>query len=616
MIGEVTLGVIGVLFLLADVRTFASTFQQTFFGASNTQLAIMATSVFATSFLAMLVGWRLGPARALGVSGALFAIATLLATASRNNWVDLALVVIALAAGFWWLAFLHSARAGSSLSPLAIAVPVAFACDLALRAAFRTVAVPDLDWTMAVGIVLAGVVLFGAAGLATLAPARHWTAPDVRGTIGLLFVPALLLVAETGGTNGAQAALAAGLGLGPEHAGATQTGEAAVGAGIAVGLMAAWRMPMRGPVAALLLAGGAALLWAHVGVGSLVGAAVLAAACPLAAMALLGGALRPARAPIAVVLALSFGWLVFVGGAFGFYALWAFYPALWATTGLVVLATLVAPFPRVRPSMALAVLASAVAVGVPLAARAATPVPPVAEAPRNTLRLMTYNIHQGFNAGQIPSLDEIAGVIGAESPDVLCLQEVARGWMIDEGHDALSYLAERLGMRYAWFPAIGDLYGDAVLSKFEMTDRQVVRYAAPGFASKHQPRGAIAVKTSGVTVACTHLDDVSDATHERQDQVRMILDRWGEAPPTVIAGDLNALPGAIEIQLFGQSGFDDLGAPAGDTTTGDSPQKRIDYVFGKGVIGSQAHIAANNDLDRLKQASDHRGLVVNVTISK
>ncbi len=611
MIGEVTLGVIGVLFLLADVRTFASTFQQTFFGAPNTQLAIMATSVFATSFLGMLVGWRLGPARALGVSGAIFAIATLLCTASRDNWVDLGLSVLALAAGFWWLAFLHSARVGSSSSPLAIAVPIAFACDLALRATFRTVAVPDLDWPVAMGVVLVGVALFGAAGLVTLAPARHWTAPDLRGAIGLLVLPVLLLVAETGGTSGAQAALAAGLGLGPEPAGATQTGEAAVGAGIAVGLLAAWRMPMRGPVAALLLGGGAALMWAHIGVASLIGAGVLAAACPLAAMALLGGDLRPSRAPIAVVVTLSIGWLVFVGAAFGFYAFWAYYPALWAATALVVLATLIAPFPRVRPSMAFALAASIVAVGAPLAARAATPVAPAAEAPRNTFRLMTYNIHQGFNAGQIPSLDALVAVIGAESPDVLCLQEVARGWMIDEEHDALSVLAERLGMRYAWMPAMGDLYGDAILSRFDMTDRTVIHYPVEG--GKHQPRGAISVKTSGVTAVCTHLDDVSSATQERQEQVRMILDTWIDASPIVIAGDMNATPDAIEVRLYDQSGFDDLGAPAGETTTMDDPQKRIDYIFGKGVIGAQAHTVP---LDVAMRASDHRGLIVNVTVTR
>ncbi|HEY6959347.1 MAG TPA: endonuclease/exonuclease/phosphatase family protein [Candidatus Limnocylindria bacterium] len=612
MIGEVTFGVIGLLFLFADIRTFASTFQQTFFGAPNANLAIMATSVFATSFLGVFVAWRLNAKRAVGSSAALLAGATFLCTASRNNWIDLFLVTIALAGGFWWLALLHSARVGESSSPFARALPIAFVCDVALRAAFRTIAVPDLAWPVAVGIVAVGALVFAAAGFATLAPERHWSAPGSRGIAGLLVVPCLVLVAESGATNGAQAALASGLGLGPEPARATQIGELAIGVGLAAGLLLVPRLQPRGPLAAALVGSGAALLWLHLTVVSLVGGAILAAGAVLAAAALLGAPLRPARSPLAVGLALSFGWILFVATAFGFYAFWAFYPAVYAATALVAFGALLAPSTRIAFPVPAAVAVMLVAIVVPLFALVATPAAAEPLAPRATFRLMTYNIHQGFNAGQIPSLDNIVDVASRESPDVLCLQEVARGWMIDEQHDALSYIAERLGMRYAWFPAMGDLYGDAILSRFDMADRQIIRYAAPGFASKHQPRGAIGVKVSGVTVVCTHLDDVSDATHERQDQVRMILDTW-TGSPTVIAGDMNAKPDAIEIQLYGQSGFDDLGAPAGETTTGDNPQKRIDYVFGKGVIGSQAHAPTVADA---VPASDHRWLVVNITISK
>lgn len=612
MIGEVTFGVIGLLFLFADIRTFASTFQQTFFGAPNTNLAIMATSVFATSFLAAFVAWRLDAKRSVGASAVLLAGATFLCTASRNNWTDLVLVTIALAGGFWWLALLHGARVGESSSPFARALPIAFVCDLALRSAFRTIAVPDLAWPVAVGIVAVGALVFAAAGSLTLAAERHWTSPGTRGIAGILVTPCLVLVAETGATNGAQAALAAGLGLGPESAHATQIGQVVVAAGLGVGILLLSRVAPRGPVAAVAILVGALLLWPHLIVLSLVGAALLGAGAVLAGAALLAAPLRPSRSPLAVCLAFSFGWILFVATAFGFYAFWAFYPAVYAATALVALGALVAPPARIALPAPAAVAVMLVAIAVPLFALVTTPQPPDPLAPRVTFRLMTYNIHQGFNAGQIPSLDNIVDVVSRESPDVLCLQEVVRGWMIDEQHDALSYLAERLGMRYAWFPAMGDLYGDAILSRFEMTDRQTIRYAVPGFASKHQPRGAIAVKTSGVTVVCTHLDDVAGATHERQDQVRMILDTW-TGSPTVIAGDMNATPDAIEIQLYHQSGFDDLGAPAGDTTTGDTPQKRIDYVFGKGVVGGQAHAPT---VEAAVPASDHRWLVVNITIAK
>ncbi len=613
MIGEVTFGVIGLLFLFADVRTFTSTFQQTFFGAPNTNLAIMATSVFAASFLALVVAWRMSPRRAVATSAVLLALGTFLATASRNNWVDLALTVVALAGGFWWLALFHSARPGDGASPLARALPIALVSDLALRAAFRTVAVPDLAWPVATGLVLVAVLVFGAAGLGSLGGERRWTGVGARGFVALLAVPPLVLVAETGAANGAQAALAGGIGLGPEPARATQIGELVLGLGFAAGAIALSRAAPRGLVAAGAVAVGAALLWAHVPILSTAGAGVLAVGTLLAAAALFGVPLRLASSPASVVVALSLGWLLFVGTAFGFYAFWAYEPAVWAATAIVVLAAFAVPLGAVALGRALSMGVATLGLAVPLAA-VLTVASPVVETPRPTVRVMTYNIHQGFNAGQIPSLEELARVIALERPDVVCLQEVVRGWMIDERQDALSVLAERLGMSYTWGPNIGDLYGNAILSRFAMTDVRRVTFAAvPG--PRHQPRGIVFARTAGLLVGCTHLDDVTDASEVRQGQVDTILGAWDKASPAVIAGDLNAEPGAPEVRRLGAAGFTDLGAPAGETTTGENPQRRIDYIWGYGVTGDQARIPALNDIDRLKQASDHRPLVVNVTVA-
>jgi endonuclease/exonuclease/phosphatase family metal-dependent hydrolase len=232
--------------------------------------------------------------------------------------------------------------------------------------------------------------------------------------------------------------------------------------------------------------------------------------------------------------------------------------------------------------------------------------------PQVTFRLMTYNIHQGFDAGQIPSLDLLVDTINRESPDVICLQEVVRGWMIDEQHDALSVLAERLGMQYVFLPNIGDLYGNAVLSRYPMTDVRLVHFAVePGI--KHQPRGVLFVRTADLLFGCTHLDHLADGTFVRQEQVRTILREWAQTTPAIIAGDFNAAPGDIEVRLFNEAGFADLTVDAGTTTTTDDPQKTIDYIWGIGVVGAQAH---SIDLDLAMKSSDHRPLIVNVTRQK
>jgi len=607
VIGEVTFGVIGLLFLFADLRTFSSTFQQTFFGAPNTNLAVAALAVFGTSFLALVVAARLGPRRAVGLSGAIFGVATLLLTASRSNWLDLGLSVVALAAGFWWLSLFHSSRVGESAPGLARALPIAFVADLTMRAVLRTQPVVDLAWPVAVGIVLVAVLVFGAAGLASLSAERQWTTPGVVGTFALIAAPAIVLVAETGATNGAQVALAAGLGLGPEPARATGIGQIVLGIGLAAGALALVRFGPDRFIGAGALGIGAALLWWHQPYVALVGGLALAIGLVVAAARIVGAPQVPAGSPTGAVLALSLGWLVFVGAAFGFYAYFALQPALWAATAVVALATLVAPTPTGRLGTPLAAAVAAVAVIVPLVALLGTPVTPEPQPPKVSFRLMTYNVHQGFNAGQIPSLDDIVATIAHESPDVLVLQEVVRGWLIDEQHDVLSVLAERLEMYYTFLPTIGDLYGNAVLSRYPMQVTKRVAYA-PGPTMRNQPRGALFVKIGDLLVIGTHLDHTSEGTFVRQDQVRTILREIGDATSVVVAGDLNAEPGEIEIRLFDQAGFQDLGQSAGPTTTGDDPPKRIDYVWGLGVVGAQAHTTAENNL-----SSDHRGLVVNIT---
>jgi endonuclease/exonuclease/phosphatase family metal-dependent hydrolase len=609
VIGEVTFAVIGLLFLIADVRTFSSTFQLTFFGQSNTTLAVMATAVFATSFLSPLVGWRLGPKRGVALSAAMLGIATVIATVARHNIADLALSIVGVAGGVWWLGLLHASRPADRPSPLTVALPIAFSADLVLRAAFRTVPVVDLNLALAAPLVLVAALVFLASGVAALSGVRTWTRPDPRGALALIALPALFLVAETGATNGTQVALAAGLGLGPEPPRATQLGLVLLGLGLAAGSLALSRQYPRGVAAAIALVAGAAAVWyVHAPVVSLVGGLVLAAALFIAAATIPGAPLRVSGSPAIVTLALAVGWLVFVGTAFGFYAFWAYLPAVYAAVALVAVAALVVPGGGLPAWRALPIAIVPIVVGVPLIALLITPQSPAIEEPRNTFRVMTYNIHQGFNAGQVPSLDNIVDVISRESPDVLLLQEVVRGWMIDDQHDALSVIAERLGMPYVFSPNIGDLYGNAILSRFPMTDVKRVHFAAQP-SLRHQPRGAVGVRIGDVLIVTTHLDEIADSSSIRQEQVRTILREWDGERVAIIAGDMNAEPGDLEMQFFSEAGYGDLAEPAGSTTTMSDPQKRIDYIWGIGVIGSNPHTVM------ALGASDHRAVVVNVTKS-
>src|SRR5205823_6459554 len=536
----------------------------------------------------------------------LLGIATLLATLSRSNVVDLALTIVGLAGGFWWLALLHSSRAPDRRSPFSIAIPVALVVDLVARAAFGTVPIVDMPLAVAGPVVLIVALVFLAAGLAALSGERAWTRPAAAGTLALIALPVVLFVAETGGTNGAQTALAGGLGLGPDSVRSTELGLVIVGLGLALGTLALAQPLPAGILAAIACAGGAALLWAHIPVASLAGGFVLAGGVVLAGASLPAAPLAPSRTPVVVSLALAVGWLLFLATTFGFYAFWAYPPAAWVGTAVVAVAALAVPGRAVPPWRALPIALVPIAVAVPLLALVLAPGPPPVADPRNTFTVMTYNIHQGFNAGQVPSLDALVEVISHESPDVLVLQEVVRGWMIDEQHDALAVLSERLAMPYVFGPNIGDLYGNAILSRYPMTDVRRIHFAVEP-SLRHQPRGAIGVRIGDVLVVTTHLDDIADSSSIRQEQVRAILSAWSGERTAIIAGDMNAEPGDLEMGLFGEAGYGDLGEPAGPTTTMDDPPKRIDYIWGIGVIASNVHTV------RAPSASDHLALLVTVT---
>lgn len=609
MFGTTIFASIGLLFLLSAIHVFTSTLYQSLFGKlPNTTLGAIAFVVFGLSLLAIVTASRLGPRRAVAVTAAVMAVAVVLATAIRQEWIDLVLSAIAVVAGTQWLALVHAARGTTRGSPLPVALPAALAIDLALRSAFATIPVVAAAPPLAVPLVLVAALLFLATGIGALPDMLTWSSPTARGALGLAAVAPLVLVAETGGLDGAQAAIAGGLGLdgGPS----TQIGMLVVGIGIAAGAIALARgLPAR-PAAAAAIAVGATLLWLHIPVLSLAAGAAFAAGIIIAATVVPSAPQTETRSTWLSVIAFGIGWLLFIGGAFIHYAYFAQREPLWALTALVAVAALLAPpSPPRRWDLGLAGVLGALVVVVPAAGLVLTPAP-AAQPAALTFRVMTYNVHQGFDAGDIPSLDRLADTISRESPDVLVLEEVVRGWLIDDQHDVLGYLAGRLGLTYVYGPTIGDLYGNAILSRYALTDVKRVAYPKePGL--RYQPRGAIFVTVGTVRIIGTHLDENADASAVRMEQVRTLLREWDGQGPALLLCDCNAKPDAPELKLITDSGFGDLGlqsGAAGNTFSAGDPHERIDYIFGIGVTPAQGRIVDST-------ASDHKAVVVNVTVN-
>jgi len=228
------------------------------------------------------------------------------------------------------------------------------------------------------------------------------------------------------------------------------------------------------------------------------------------------------------------------------------------------------------------------------------------------MRIMSYNLHSGFDVAGRLDLEAIAQTIESEQADVIALQEVSRGWLIDGSVDMLAWLSQRLNMPYVWGPTADPFWGNAILSRYPIKGVQL--YAMPNNDVVRPRRGFIVATINlgdqALRVITTHLHHVGVDGELRVPQVQAILAAWANQPATIILGDLNARPEAIEMEMMREAGLVDAfmvaGQGSGLTFGSDQPDRRIDYIYHtRDLSSSDFHVNPST-------ASDHRGLAVTI----
>jgi endonuclease/exonuclease/phosphatase family metal-dependent hydrolase len=257
---------------------------------------------------------------------------------------------------------------------------------------------------------------------------------------------------------------------------------------------------------------------------------------------------------------------------------------------------------------------------VPLLSWAAAP-GPVAAAPGSgagrPVRVMSYNLHFGFDVSGWSDLEGVARAIEATGAEVVGLQEVSRGWYVNGATDMLAWLQRRLRMPYARFAGASDaVWGNAVLSRYPIVAGEVVRLPREGVPLR---RSALRVELDlgggrRLRVVVTHLHHVEgpDGARVRLAQLPRVLALAAGRPATVVMGDFNAEPGSAEVALLREAGLADAftaagGGPADELTwPADRPERRIDYIWLSGDLAATGFVATSST------ASDHRGIAVTV----
>ncbi|AQT67629.1 exodeoxyribonuclease III (xth) [Anaerohalosphaera lusitana] len=248
-----------------------------------------------------------------------------------------------------------------------------------------------------------------------------------------------------------------------------------------------------------------------------------------------------------------------------------------------------------------------------------------------SVRVMTYNIHHGEGADGVLDMDRIAEVIEASGADVVGLQEVdnnfgARSEFVDQA----KYLAEKLGMYYAYGPAIryggkdGErLYGNALLSRYPIAGTE--NHLLAKFEG-HEQRACLKarVELAGDTYAVlvTHLDHKS--AELRDEQAKGLIEIVGEQPErTILMGDFNCPPpgteagdkqsvNAVARIIKTLDPACSIGGGPAEATVGSGV--KIDYIFVSDDIASNVVDCGPVRNDVTAKASDHLPVVAELKL--
>jgi endonuclease/exonuclease/phosphatase family metal-dependent hydrolase len=243
--------------------------------------------------------------------------------------------------------------------------------------------------------------------------------------------------------------------------------------------------------------------------------------------------------------------------------------------------------------------------------------------PRNTLKVMTYNIHScvGLDGKLAPS--RIARIIRGFDPDIVALQEVDVKRNRSKGEDQAARLARELGMHVAFCCTADrawERYGHALLTRWPATVIASGIFSGEGQLS--EPRGALLARVEiagrAIYVANTHFG-LTGRDRLRQAEILLGSEWLAGTPaeaPLIVCGDFNMSPGSQPYRLMGQR-FKDAQTTARvregyETFPSPIPFTRLDFIFVSRDLEVERIAVVKNSQTRV--ASDHLPVVAELVM--
>ena len=224
-----------------------------------------------------------------------------------------------------------------------------------------------------------------------------------------------------------------------------------------------------------------------------------------------------------------------------------------------------------------------------------------------SLKVMTYNIHQGYNTEGRINPWQILDSISEVNPDIIALQESDMNRVTSTNVDIVQWLAHKLNMYVYFGPETkSQIYGVAILSRFPLANMETW-YLKSEEDQRVLIRADIEWAGSPLSIYAVHMglseEDRTSQTHE-------ILGILSKNPNRkLLMGDLNSYPDSVQIEAFlsvlgdawvcaGYSSMD----PLGYTSSSTEPSHRIDYIL---VSKEMCMYVSNCEVIQNAFGSDH-----------
>ena len=216
------------------------------------------------------------------------------------------------------------------------------------------------------------------------------------------------------------------------------------------------------------------------------------------------------------------------------------------------------------------------------------------------MRLLTYNIHKGVGTDRRYRLDRVVAVIAAESPDLVCLQEVDRNCRRSRRDDQPALLAERLGAEASLYqlnaPHGEGGYGNLLLSRWPFHEGGPPWRCIPAAHAARRPAGGGGHAGGAVAPGPRPLRPVG-ARAALAGGAAVDTPSSASRPdlPTLIAGDFNDWRNTLGKRCFLANGFHHATAPVRRFRTFPAflPLAAIDKIYYRGALRVvETHVVA------------------------